>query len=244
MSSEEYKFKNSFGSDVNLSCSCGENDFSANTSPRFQVLPPIGRCFGDHRLFRLARNFVYRLDDRWFNRNHQNSDYQPTRHVLLLPYYAAWAAGTYLVVSTLFMGVKQDVVLEQLFFVVLPLLVLLNVFFSLKGIMSQLKCSKKILYSLFIAGVTAAFFCVVFYIVFWFFFIVCMILLLVFARVMLSSNPGTSDVEKPQHVYKEEVVVDDGSFLGKTLTKEPNGDWKDRTGGVYEEHDGFFKKKW
>ena len=45
------------------------------------------------------------------------------------------------------MGVKQDVVLEQLFFVVLPLLVLLNVFFSLKGIMSQLKCSKKILYS-------------------------------------------------------------------------------------------------
>lgn len=143
MSSEEYKFKNSFGSDVNLSCSCGENDFSANTSPRFQVLPPIGRCFGDHRLFRLARNFVYRLDDRWFNRNHQNSDYQPTRHVLLLPYYAAWAAGTYLVVSTLFMGVKQDVVLEQLFFVVLPLLVLLSVFFSLKGIMSQLKCSKK-----------------------------------------------------------------------------------------------------
>lgn len=41
------------------------------------------------------------------------------------------------------MGVKQDVVLEQLFFVVLPLLVLLSVFFSLKGIMSQLKCSKK-----------------------------------------------------------------------------------------------------
>ncbi len=103
---------------------------------------------------------------------------------------------------------------------------------------------QKILYSLFIAGVTAAFFCVVFYIVFWFFFIVCMILLLIFARVMLSSNPGTSDVEKPQHVYKEEVVVDDGSFLGKTLTKEPNGDWKDRTGGVYKEHDGFFEKKW
>ena len=205
---------------------------------------PIGKCFLDHRFFRAAREWVYGLDNRLFNRNGLIPDYQPTRRVLILPYYAAWIAVTWLFGAVLFMGAQQKMVCEQIFFCLLPLLMLVNVLFSLRHLFKFPNCGRKVLYALFIAAVTLGAFCLAFFVIFWLYFIVLMIVIFYIFRVLLSDSGKAPEPEPPQHVYKEEVIVDDGSLFGKTLTREGSGGaWKDSVGNVYEEHDGFFRKK-
>lgn len=199
----------------------------------------------DNPVYRFFRKFVLRLDNALFNGGAAaDPAYQPTRFALVLPYLGGIAAASYIFFSS-FTGDRADLdAVEKNILLGIPVMVLLNILFNIGNVFVLRGWVRKFFYPVFIAVVSVLFFALVTFVCAWIYAIVIIVLLLwVFLSAnfgkggALSSGSGSAPV-------RHEVLVNDGSFWGKTLTSTDRiGEWRDRFGNTYEESGGEFRKK-
>ncbi len=203
----------------------------------------VGKALLDNPAYHFCRKFVLRLDNALFNHNgSEGKDYQPTRYALVLPYLGGIAAASYLFFSSF--GKHDNNVLTNNILTLVPILILTNVVLTCRNIFVLHGWVKRVFYPVFIAVATLIFFFIVTLVCAWIYAIVMAILLLrLCLRAWLSSERGQA-AQVSQTPVLEKVIIDDGSFWGKTLTRTDGvGDWRDGSGNYYVECCGGFKKK-
>ncbi len=195
----------------------------------------------DNPVFFLLRRFVYWLDNALFN--HKNSigvNYQPTLYLLILPHHCAIAA----VIAHFFMPP------EELLFFWAPIALGVNVLFMLGHILSMPSVLKKIFYFLFVLFFSVLIFAVIFYIAVWALAIIMVLFVSWFFLKSWWEDLGSSPAPSPAPRVVETVTIDDGSFFGKTLTKDDSfgSSYKDSGGTEYKKVSSdfgqdYFQKK-
>lgn len=199
----------------------------------------------DNPPYRFFRKLALRIDNALFNRNGGGGDdYQPTRHVLVLPYICGIAAASYVFFSS-FAGDRADSAqVERNILLCVPLMILLNIVLHLKNLFVFRGWIRKISYPVFIAVSTVVFFAAVTFVCAWIYAIVMIVLVLWIVWTAHFGKGGTLTSSGGDAAVRREVLVDDGSFWGKTLTStDCIGEWRDRFGNIYEESGGEFRKK-
>jgi len=197
----------------------------------------------DNPAYRFFRKLVLRLDNALFNRNGSaGNDYQPTRYALVLPYLGGIAAASYIFFSSF--GKHDNDVLTNNILTCLPFLLLANVVLTCRNIFVLRGWVKKIFYPVFIAAVSLIFFFIVTFVCAWIYAIVMIVLIVWFCLAAWLGSEREQAAQSSRSPVREEVLVDDGSFWGKTLTRTGGvGDWQDNSGNSYEEFCGEFRKK-
>ena len=203
----------------------------------------VGKVPLDNPVYRFCRKFVLRLDNAMFNHNgSEGKDYQPTRFALVLPYLGGIAAASYFFFSSF--GKHDNNVLTNNILTWVPILILVNVVLTCRNIFVLHGWVKRVFYPVFIAAATLIFFFVVTFVCAWIYAIVMVILILWLCLSAWLGSEREQAAQASRTPVREEVIVDDGSFWGKTLTRTGGvGDWQDRSGNSYEEFCGEFKKK-
>ena len=206
----------------------------------------------DNLFLRISRKLIYHLDNAMFNHNGSNGpDYKPTQYLLVLPFLYGILSIIYCIFSAFCPG-SSEIAAQQKAIFGIAWLVGVNLLFMAKRIICMPSWTKRFFYSVFVVVVTAAYAFLVFYFAYIF-----VILLIPIGIVKdffspcdcggtggsMSSASGSSMSDSYANDYPRDVVVDDGSFWGKSLHRENDyGLWSDRSGEKYEETSTGFKK--
>ena len=200
----------------------------------------------DNPFLRSHRRLVHRLDNALFNHNGSNGPaYEPTHYLLMLPFWYGVAAAVYCIYCSLTGPRGAEYAAQQKVMLGLLWLVGANMLFMAKRIVCMPSWPKRILYPVFVAVVTALYAFAILYLSYLLAALFCIIVafMAVFGGKGRSSSSGGSFFSGKSNDYPDEIVVNDGSFWGKSLHRENDyGLWRDRSGQRYQETCTGFEK--
>lgn len=200
----------------------------------------IDSIFFDNPLFRWSRRTVFRLDEAIFNRHYSAGPlYQPTRFVLVLPFWCAiLATFGHFVDSLLFCAAGNNPYGKIVFY--MPF-ILFNVFFFCKNCLAFPNRLRQYFYPIFITICSLGFFLLVFAL-FWWLSSFAWIVLLVCAALTgggsssSSSSCSSGGTSSGDEEYVQQATICNGSVIPTTITRTGGmGDWHGDDGHTYTE---------
>ena len=199
----------------------------------------------DNPVYCFARKLVFKLDNALFNRHGSaGMDYQPTRYVLVLPYFCGLIFAAIAFFSGVFrISPGKAAILPAL--LCLTIMVLLNIWFNFDNVCGFRNPIKKLLYPIFIATVTLVFFFLVMAVC-GILFPLAIIALFLMALWMDISSWGSSStpINYDTGHGEESILVDDGTEHGRYITRTiGQNNWHDDFGNRYEKSGGGFIRK-
>ena len=198
----------------------------------------------DNPVLHFSRKLVHRLDNALFNHNGSiGSDYEPTQNLLVLPFWSGIIAAIYYAFCSLTSSKEGMDEAGMKLFVFLILTIVANMLLMSKHIIGMPTWPKRILYAVFVYFITKLYLGIVMMLSSCF-------IAFVFAVAVIKGafggkgpsffGGGSSSID-----YPNEVVVDDGTFWGKSLHRDNDyGEWSDRSGHKYQETSTGFEKKY
>lgn len=207
---------------------------------RFIPVRPVEEIPCDNAVFMWCRKKLFFLDRSLFG---GNAGYQPTRFALVLPFWCGIVCALGYFFLSIVGGGHNPAIGK--FMLCVPAMLAINLLVCGGNIAAQSGAGRKLLYALFIVA-SSLIFCAIVMVVFSWYLVIklfCFFIKLAFNATFSENSSSSSSGSAPQEKV-EEMWVDDGSLMGKTLTRKNSSDWYDSCGNRYEDGgDGYMYKK-